>query len=115
MEKFKKNYKKSNKFNISALIWNKDFELPDGSYFLSNIQIFLSISSKSMNKWVIILQQEYTGQIRNDGTEDIEIMAPLKYLSNFWRTLEMPLISCEINLQLKSYENSFLVSGTAAN
>ena len=38
--KIKKNYKKSNKFNISALIWNKDFELPDGSYFLSNIQIF---------------------------------------------------------------------------
>ena len=23
---------------------------------------------------------------------------PLKYLSNFWRTLEMPLINCEINL-----------------
>ena len=48
--KIKKNYKNSNKFNISAPIWNKDFELPDGSYFLSNIQIFLSISSKSMNK-----------------------------------------------------------------
>ena len=27
-------------------------------------------------------------------------MAPLKYLSNFWRTLEMPLINCEIELIL---------------
>ena len=25
---------------------------------------------------------------------------PLKYLSNFWRTLEMPLINCEINFIL---------------
>ena len=27
-------------------------------------------------------------------------MVPLKYLSNFWRTLEMPLINCEVNLTL---------------
>ena len=30
------------------------------------------------------------------GRVDVEIMVPLKYLSNFWRTLEMPLINCEI-------------------
>ena len=29
-----------------------------------------------------------------------EIFVPLKYLSNFWRTLEMPLIYCEVNLIL---------------
>ena len=28
------------------------------------------------------------------GREDVEIMVPLKYLSNFWRTLKMPLINC---------------------
>ena len=27
-------------------------------------------------------------------------MVPLKYLTNFWRTIEMPLINCEINLML---------------
>ena len=31
------------------------------------------------------------------NTKDVEIAVPLKYLSNFWRTLEMPLIRCEIN------------------
>ena len=40
-----------------------------------------------------------TGQTDNNGRIDnVEIMVPLKYLSNFWRTLEMPLINCEIEL-----------------
>ena len=34
------------------------------------------------------------------GRVDIEIMVPLKYLSNFWRTLEMPLINCQLELIL---------------
>ena len=32
------------------------------------------------------------------GRVDVEIMVPLKYLSNFWRTLEMPLTNCEVEL-----------------
>ena len=36
----------------------------------------------------------------NGNTKDVEIIVPLKYLSNFWRTLEMPLIDCEVNLIL---------------
>ena len=36
----------------------------------------------------------------NDNEKDVEIMVPLKYLSNFWRTLEMPLINCEVNVIL---------------
>ena len=36
----------------------------------------------------------------NNNVKDVEIMVLLKYLSNFWRTLEMPLISCEVNLIL---------------
>ena len=40
-----------------------------------------------------------TGQTNNDGEiNGIEIMIPLKYLSNFWITLEMPLINCEVEL-----------------
>ena len=36
----------------------------------------------------------------NENTKDVEIIVPLKYISNFWRTLEMPLINCEVNLIL---------------
>ena len=46
-----------------------------------------------------------TGQTGNNGTKNVKIMVPLKYLSNFWRTLEMLLINCEINLMLTWSEN----------
>ena len=36
----------------------------------------------------------------DDNVQHVEIMVPLKYLSNFWRTLEMSLINCEVNLIL---------------
>ena len=32
--------------------------------------------------------------------KDYEIIVPLKYLTNFWRTLELPLINFEVNLIL---------------
>ena len=39
-----------------------------------------------------------TGKTANNGnTKDVEITVLLKYLSDFWRTLEMPLINCEVN------------------
>ena len=42
-----------------------------------------------------------TGKTPAAGNEkDVEIMVPLKYISNFWRTTEMPLINCEVNLIL---------------
>ena len=56
-----------------------------------------------------------TGQTGDDGTKDVEIMVPLKYLSNFWRTLEMPLINCEVNLILKWSSTCVIVSAINAN
>ena len=42
-----------------------------------------------------------TGKTPDNGnTKDIEMLVPLKYLSNFWRNLEMPLINCEVELIL---------------
>ena len=56
-----------------------------------------------------------TVQTGNDGTKDVEIMVPLKYLSNFWRTLEMPLINCEISLILTWSLTCVLVSTVNQN
>ena len=36
-----------------------------------------------------------------NGTQTIELAIPLKYLGNFWRALNMPLIICEVSLELK--------------
>ena len=52
-----------------------------------------------------------TGRTGNDGTKNVEIMVPLKYLSNFWRTLEMPLINCEVNLIL-TWSSTCVLSAT---
>ena len=37
----------------------------------------------------------------NGTLKKAKIAVPLKYLSNFWRLLEMPLINCKIVLKLK--------------
>ena len=42
----------------------------------------------------------------------VRIAVPLKYLSNFWRSLEMPLINCKIELSLNSIENYVLTSAS---
>ena len=42
-------------------------------------------------------------------------MFPLNHRCNFWITLEMPLINCEINLQLKLHRNYIIVVGTTNN
>ena len=42
-----------------------------------------------------------TGKTPADGnTKDVKIIVPLKYLSNFWRTLEIPLINSKVELLL---------------
>ena len=49
------------------------------------------------------------------GREDVEIMVPLKYLSNFWRALEMPLINCQIEIILTWSVNSVIISTSVAS
>ena len=56
-----------------------------------------------------------TSQTGNNETKNVEIMVPLKHLSNFWRTLEMPLINCEINLLLTWSASCVMVSTDVAN
>ena len=47
-------------------------------------------------------------QTISEGKSNVEIAVPLKYLSNFWRTLGMPLINCEMNLILVWSEKFFI-------
>ena len=44
-----------------------------------------------------------------DEKEDATIVIPLKYLGNFWRSLDIPLINCEITLILSWYKECVLV------
>ena len=56
-----------------------------------------------------------TGKTPNDSNgKEAEIMVPLKYLSNFWRTLEMPLINCEVSLSLAWSSTCVITNFTGA-
>ena len=56
-----------------------------------------------------------TGKTPAAGNEkDVEIMVPLKYLNNFWRTLEMPLINCEVNSILTWSSSCVITNSTGA-
>ena len=46
------------------------------------------------------------------NTKNVEIAVTLKYFSNFWRTLEMPLINCEVNLILTWSKDCVITNST---
>ena len=61
-------------------------------------------------KTKIKAQTDDDGEINN-----VEIMVPLKYSSNLWRTLEMLLINCEVNLTLTWSANCVIVYTNVSN
>ena len=48
--------------------------------------------------------------VNKNGTQKTELAIPLKYLGNFWRALNIPLISCEVYLELKWNKNCVITS-----
>ena len=61
------------------------------------------------------IKEKITGQTGNKDTKNAGIMVPLKYLGNFWITLEMSLINCEIDLDLNCSKNYVIVATDVAN
>ena len=56
------------------------------------------------------------GTTNDDGDiGNVEIIIPLKYVSNFWRTLKMPWNACEVKLILTLSENCVIISTNVAN
>ena len=55
------------------------------------------------------------GNTEDNGRKNgVKIAVPLKYLSNFWRSLEMSLINCKVELLLKWYERCLLTAAATA-
>ena len=94
---YRKNYRKT---TGSLYNYYRD-ELSDdanGDNF-SNIKVVNSNTFKYKNKII--------NNKNNAGTKDIELAIPLKY---FWRALNIPLISCEVSLELKWDKNCVITS-----
>ena len=97
---YSKNYSK-----ISGSLWIYFRDEPN-SGTVGNINYSIR-SSKSFDYKITI-----TGKLEdgNREKEDVEIVVPLKYLSNFWRALDMPLINCEVSLTLTWSANCVITS-----
>ena len=57
--------------------------------------------------------KKIAGKTSNNGTKIVEIMVPLKNLSNFWRTLEISLIYYEIILDLNWSKKCVIMTSNA--
>ena len=74
----------------SASLWQYWKEIPAVNNNGNIVEFNGANATDSFNfKAKITDETDNNGRINN-----VEIIVPLKYLSNFWRTLEMPLISC---------------------
>ena len=60
-------------------------------------------------------KEKTTAQTDDNGTKDVEILVPLKYLSNFWRTIKIYLINCKINLIFTWSANCTIVANAVSN
>ena len=55
------------------------------------------------------------GNTENNGTKNgVKIAVPLKYLSNFWRSLKMPLINCKVEFSLNWIKKCVLTVANTA-
>ena len=97
--------------NSTGSLWQFCKDIPARNANNNNIVIFAEDNTTDSFKF----KAKITGQTGNDGTKDVEIMVPLKYLSNFWRTLEMRLINCEVNLILTWSSRCVLIATAVLN
>ena len=67
-------------------------------------------NSESFKHTAALVEKTAIAAGENSFVKDTKIVVPLKYLSNFWRSLEMPLINCKVNLELNWIENYILSS-----
>ena len=106
---YSKNYEKT-----SGSLFNyyrdkpKEHTIGDGDN-ATNISIR---NSESFDYKTKIVGSLAAGEFEKD---DVEIAIPLKYLGNFWRSLDMPLINCEITLILSWYKECVLVGRALRN
>ena len=109
---YSKNYRKT-----TGLLYNYERdELSDDAddNNFANINVVNSEAFKYKNKItgntsdVDAGAQDY--DVNKNGTQEVELAIPLKYLGNFWRVLNIPLISCEVSLELKWDKNCVITS-----
>ena len=69
----------------------------------------MSVNNSKSFKYKAALVGKTKEFVNQKGSvKDTKIVVPLKYVSNFWRSLEMPLINCKGYLELNWIEDCIL-------
>ena len=77
---------------------------------METLVILLQLIHRLLNiNQVFLKNQDVKGVLRN-----VKIAGPLKYLSIFWRSLEIPLINCKMHLDL-NWTNNCVMSNIDGN
>ena len=80
--------------------------------FLDNNGAIVDFPGDNNNSASFKVKTKIADRTGNDGTKNVKVRVPLKYLSNFWRTLEMLLINCEVNLTLAWSKDCVITNST---
>ena len=62
----------------------------------------------------LVYQSKLISGTNDNNVDNVKIVAPLKYVSNFFRSLEMPLVNCKIDLELTWHKDCMISSANAA-
>ena len=83
---------------------------------VNNINTALSNDNSPSFKYKASIIGNTVADGANSKKSNVKIAVPLKYLSNIWRSSEMPLINCKVELTLNWYTNCVTIigNGTAA-
>ena len=73
---------------------------------VSDNDVDLNFDNSELFKYKsVFVRKTANAASRNTFVKDTKIVVPLKYPSNFWRSLETPLINCKVHLELNWNEN----------
>ena len=78
------------------------------------LNVALNKDSSSFKYKASLLGKATDADGNDRSLKNTKIVVPLKYLSNFFRSLEMPLINCKIHLEL-NWNNNCVMYGANAN
>ena len=66
------------------------------------------------NTTSLLYKSKLTKGNDNNNVNNVKLVVPLKYVSNFFRSLEMPLVNCKIDLELTWHKDCMISSADAA-
>ena len=90
--------------DISGSLW----QFKENEVLANNADLTIN-NSQSFKYKAALVEKTANNSNGKNYVKDTKIVVPLEYLSNFWRSLEMPLINCKVHDELNWIEELYFV------